>query len=339
MPKKNSYRPFVPNPEQVKLIPETSGNSVNGMNETRFRRPSYVYWGNNTDDIIHGELQKWFYTVDPEDPGYEQQRKHRQVALDLPLEEINPVTNHWPNEKWLKYFEKFKHEKLFDKFGATTFNLDWAFEDIKINFKNVILLGFQHNYDNIKTAPKPSAGLEVMRQYSRAAHGAKFVANWIRKSGWDAEPLTGPMSGKITMIPAAIKAGFGELGKHGSIINPEFGSSFRLSAVLTDAPIPMFEEKEYEIDDFCSKCKICEDACPPEAIFKEKKTVRGEKKWYVDFDKCIPFFNEHQGCSICIAVCPWSKPGIGFNLASKLKQRAQRLKEAKKKSLTAQSKA
>ena len=329
MPKDNSYRPFVPKPEQVKLMPEISGNSINGMDETEFRRPSYIYWGNNPDDIIHGKLQKWFYTVDPEDTGYEQQRMQRQVALDLPLEKINPITNHWLEEEWLKQFENFKNEKIFDKFGATKFNLDWAFENIKIKYENIIVLGFQHNYDNIKTAPKSSAGLEVMRQYSRAAHGAKFVANWIRKSGWDAEPLTGPMSGKITMIPAALKAGFGELGKHGSIINPEFGSSFRLSAILTDAPIPIFEEKEYEIDDFCSKCRVCEDACPPEAIFKEKKTVRGEKKWYVDFDKCIPFFNEHQGCSICIAVCPWSKPGIGLNLASKLQQRARRLKETK----------
>ena len=166
-----------------------------------------------------------------------------------------------------------------------------------------------------------------MRQYSRAASGAKNIANWLRKLGWDSEPLTGPMSGKITMVPAAIEAGFGELGKHGSIINPEFGSSFRLSAILTNAPIPLSSKQDHKVDDFCSKCRICEDACPPEAIFKEKKIVRGIKKWYVDFDKCIPFFNEHQGCAICIAVCPWSKPGVGFNLAAKLQSRAKRLTE------------
>ena len=329
MPKNNRYRPFVPNPEQMALMPEVSGNSINGLNENDFRRPSYVYWGDNPDDIVHGNLQKWFYTVDPQESGYEEQRKYRQVALDLPLEKLNSVISDFSEKEWLENFEIFKKQEIFDQIGATQFSLDWAFEGIEITFKNIVILGFQHDYDNIKTAPRSSAGLEVMRQYSRAAHGAKFIANWLRKSGWDAEPLTGPMSGKITMIPAALKAGFGELGKHGSIINPEFGSSFRLSAVLTDAPIPLFREREYQIDDFCSKCRICEDACPPEAIFKEKKTVRGEKKWYVDFDKCIPFFNEHQGCSICIAVCPWSKPGIGPNLALKLQQRALRLKKTK----------
>jgi len=53
--------------------------------------------------------------------------------------------------------------------------------------------------------------------------------------------------------------------------------------------------------------------------------VRGVEKWYVDFDKCIPFFAETSGCAICIAVCPWSLPGVGENLSDKLARRAARL--------------
>ena len=29
----------------------------------------------------------------------------------------------------------------------------------------------------------------------------------------------------------------------------------------------------------------------------------------------FPFFNQTHGCAICIAVCPWSRPGIGLALA------------------------
>lgn len=29
----------------------------------------------------------------------------------------------------------------------------------------------------------------------------------------------------------------------------------------------------------------------------------------MDFDKCVPYFNEHMGCGICLAACPWSQPG------------------------------
>jgi len=321
---KSPLRPFIPRPEQSELIPEITGNSINGLNELQFRRPRYVYWGNNPDEIAHGPLQKWFYTVNPQNPDFALERAKRQKALDLPLVNISDMPLNWSKEGWEEQTDTFKALKIFDKLGATPFDQKWAYEGIDISFKNIIVMGFQHDYQNIEFAPKPEAGAEVMRQYSRAAAGAKFMANFIRNAGWDAEPLMGPMSGKITMIPAALAAGFGELGKHGSIINPEFGSSFRLSAVLTDAPVYHNSREEHNIDEFCSTCRICEDACPPEAIFKEKKTVRGVNKWYVDFDKCLPFFNEHQGCSICIAVCPWSRPGLGLNLAKKLKRRSQR---------------
>ncbi|MEL6236711.1 MAG: 4Fe-4S dicluster domain-containing protein, partial [Pseudomonadota bacterium] len=124
--------------------------------------------------------------------------------------------------------------------------------------------------------------------------------------------------------PQAWACGFGELGKHGSLINPEFGSAFRLSAVLTDAPFALTPPRAFGIDGFCQSCRVCEDACPPEAIAPDKRSVRGEEKWYVDFDRCIPYFAETSGCAICIAVCPWSRPGVGLNLAAKLARRAER---------------
>jgi epoxyqueuosine reductase QueG len=132
------------------------------------------------------------------------------------------------------------------------------------------------------------------------------------------------MTGKILMIPPALECGFGELGKHGSLINPEFGSAFRLGAVLTDAPFALTDQRSFGVDGFCASCHVCEDACPPFAIGPEKQRVRGVDRWYVDFDACIPFFAESSGCAICIAVCPWSRPGVGLNLAAKLARRAER---------------
>ena len=187
-----------------------------------------------------------------------------------------------------------------------------------------IMLGVLHDYEAIAKAPEVEAGLEVVDQYIRAARAAKTVAGWMRTKGWEAEAVTGPMTGALAMIPPALACGFGELGKHGSIINPEFGASFRLSAVLTDAPFAATTARAHGVDDFCQSCRICEDACPPEALSAEKKTVRGVEKWYVDFDKCLPFFNQTHGCAICIAVCPWSRPGVGLNIAAKLARRSER---------------
>ena len=137
------------------------------------------------------------------------------------------------------------------------------------------------------------------------------------------------MAGPVLLIPPAIECGFGELGKHGSIINREYGSSFRLASVLTDIPLLPTQEENYGVDDFCSRCQVCSNACPPDAILPEKVMVRGEEKWYVDFDKCIPFFNENAGCAICIAVCPWSIPGRGPRIVEQLQRRQRRQASAK----------
>lgn len=163
-------------------------------------------------------------------------------------------------------------------------------------------------------------------QYGRTATAAKSLTDWLRRQGWDAEPVTGPMTTKVAPLPPAIACGIGELGKHGSLINPEYGSSFRPSAVLTDAPIAPTPTRSFGVDDFCRNCRVCEDACPPEAIGPDKQLVRGTRKWYVDLDRCLPFFNQHHGRTICIALCPWRRPGVGLNLAE-LTRRRQRQAE------------
>jgi epoxyqueuosine reductase QueG len=116
----------------------------------------------------------------------------------------------------------------------------------------------------------------------------------------------------------------GELGKHGSIINRKFGSNFRLAAVSTEIPLVLTENDMFGADEFCVNCRVCTDACPPDAIKDTKQLVRGETKWYVDFDKCIPYFAERLGCALCMVVCPWSRPGVAENLLTKLARRREK---------------
>lgn len=323
MAKPNPYRPFTPDPEQAEATPDLSGNTVNGLNEEQPRRARMVYWAPDPSAIPHGALQLYFYSQSAKVPEFAERRAHRQAVLDEPLPPLADKAVQRPPGVWTDALNDFVADGACDMTGVAEMRPEWVFEGHEIPQSRVIMIGVQHEYEEIRTAPEPRAGLEVMTQYTRAARAAKLIAGWLRTQGWAAEPVTGPMTGALAMIPPALACGFGELGKHGSIINPEFGSSFRLSAVLTDAPFEPTPARGFGIDAFCTNCRICQDACPPEALAPDKQIVRGTRKWYVDFDKCLPFFNQTHGCAICIAQCPWSRPGIGMNLAAKLARRAK----------------
>ena len=328
MPRPNPHRPFTPDPDQMARVPDVSGNAINGLGEETFRRPDVVYWSTDTTKIPHGRMQDYFYMRSNAAEGFAEAREKRRRINEAPLPPLSPVATQRAPEAWTAMLQRFVRDGDCEMTGVAEMNPDWAYAGVTIPQSRVIVVGVQHDYDRISTAPDWPAGREVLEQYTRAGAAAKKIAGWLRQDGWEAEPVTGPLTGSITLIPPALACGFGELGKHGSIINAEFGASFRLSAVLTDAPFAPTPPRDFGVDDFCTHCRICEDACPPEALFPEKKTVRGVTKWYVDFDKCLPFFNETHGCGICIAVCPWSRPGVGMNLAAKLARRSGRADRA-----------
>lgn len=325
MPRPNPHRPFVPDPEQMKRAPGIAGNAINGLGEDTFRRPDMVYWAPDADTIPHGEMQKYFYLRSNEVDGFAQARARRMKINEAPLPDVAANAAQNDPETWTRLLDQFVEAGDCEMIGVAEMDPNWVYEGHNVGQSRIIMIGVQHDYTEIRAAPAPTAGLEVVRQYTRAGATAKTITGWLHRKGWEAEAVTGPLTGTVTMIPPALACGFGELGKHGSIINPEFGASFRLSAVLTDAPFAPTPARSFGVDDFCQSCRVCEDACPPEALFSEKQTVRGTEKWYVDFDKCIPFFNQTHGCAICIAACPWSRPGVGLNLAAKLSKRAERL--------------
>ena len=324
---KSPYRPHLPNPGQLECVPDISGNTVNGLGESEFRRARPVYW-RDPDTIAHGELQKWFYTRDPDNPAIGEARQQRQKVLDLPYSEVSGKPVQQSPEAWSQQLAEYAGGLEMELFGITRLRPEWTFEGVQLDYDWVVMIGVAHDYDRISQAPRPEAGAEVVRQYGRAAKATTDITNWIRERGWDAQPQAGPMAGELLLIPPALACGFGELGRHGSIINRDYGSSFRLAAVLTNLPLLPTPEAHYGVDDFCSRCQVCSNACPPEAILPEKVTVRGEQKWYVDFDKCILFFNETFGCGICIAVCPWSIPGRGPRIVEQLQRRAERSNSA-----------
>lgn len=305
--------------------PEVSGNAINGVGEEAARRPSPVYW-HPPDAIPHGKLQLWFYQrTGNVDETLAEARRDRQRAIDEPLAPVADAPNERSAAEWTAEAKRVARECGADDVGVAPMRAEYVFEGHEVpKARWMIVIAVAQSYEAMKAAPSTRTLVEVTRQYARGTRVAKGLANWLRRNGQDAAPYGGPMAGSFVLIPAAIEAGLGELGRHGSIIHRRLGSNFRLACVLTDAPLVADGRDDFGGDDFCVNCHVCADACPPDAIKQEKTLVRGERRWYVDFDKCLPYFNEAMGCAICLAACPFSRPGVGPRLVEKLARRRDR---------------
>lgn len=305
-----------PSESQMSQWPEISGNTINGLGEEAPRRPSPLFW-HPPDTVPHGPVQLWFY-AQPQPPEVAEARKVRQQALEIPIEPVAATRMERTPAEWSAEIKRQAKALGADVVGITRMKQEWVFEGHTVPQQWIIVLGVAMSYEAYQHAPSPVAAAEIHLQYARGIRVSKLLANWLHAQGHDAFGTGGPMAGSFVMIPPAIEAGLGELGKHGSIINRELGASFRLACVLTDLPLVADNADVFGADDFCTRCRLCMDECPPDAILPQKAKVRGEERWYVDFDKCLPYFTEHLGCGICIAVCPWSRPGVAENLLVKM---------------------
>ena len=316
---------FTPLPEVLAVLPDVSGNDINGLGDDTGRQPTPVLW-HDPDILAHGELQTWFFANGCA-PGADTHRLKNLQFMKTPLPELAPTRPDWNAEKWTAEVKEAALAREADIVGIARLDQDWVFEGYEAPYDWIVVLGVAMDYACLSTAPSEKSQAEVHKQYGRATRAAHSLAGWMRRHGWDASPHGGPFAGPVLMIPAAIAAGLGELGKHGSIINRQFGSSFRLACVLTDMPLIPDASDIFGADDFCKSCQICVRVCPVDAIYSEKQMVRGTMKWYVDFDECILYFVENNGCGICIGQCPWSQTGVAPRLAEKLTKRKKRTGE------------
>jgi reductive dehalogenase len=182
-------------------------------------------------------------------------------------------------------------------------------DPIELSHKYAISMAFGQDLGLLRTGGTPLSDLEVGRAYSFSALVAAQVAAYIRALGWPARAHHVRSYG-VALVPVAVDAGLGELGRCGYLINRRLGANLRLACVTTDLPLAVDRPVDMGIQDFCRKCLKCATTCPPKAIPSgDPVVVRGVRKWKINPEQCLLYWGYlGSGCTICQTVCPWSKP-------------------------------
>lgn len=304
-----------------------SGNIINGLGETEKIAATQIFHGSGARELEWGKLELFFGLINPFKVSW------LNLVNRWMLRNADGVIS--KNKRNVESLSDMTSEikELAMKFGAGSVGISPMIKQAlykhgEINYTNAIVILYPMDGNEMKYVTTNRAGAETMRAYMEITKAAITLSEEIRAMGWRARAYC--EGADILHIPLAINAGLGELGKHGSLICREFGSSMRIATVLTDLPLNHDKPIDIAVDDLCIGCRRCTIDCPVDAISDDKQMVRGEEKWYVDFDKCVPYFTETAGCGICIEVCPWSKPDRGFSLSEKLlEKRAKKLNKEK----------
>ncbi|MCP9798692.1 4Fe-4S dicluster domain-containing protein [Cyanobium sp. Lug-B] len=304
--------------------PPISGNAINGLGEERPRRPDHVFFGDSYRRAW-GKLDWYFQVMEPT-------AIHRLIVRMFWQDRarVGPVapgvTTLGTPEEASAHIKALATRIGAGSVGITHLRPEFCYHDSNPDFAYAIAVAVPMDREEMLHTPSERSNQQIMRTYLDVNRVAIRLAHAIRALGYPAQASTNLAPGSSTEVlhvPIAIAAGLGQLGKHGSMITPEFGSNVRLATVLTDLPLAVDQPRDIGVDDLCAHCRICETNCPPHALFPEKQLVRGQRRWYVNFDKCAPYFAETRGCGICIEVCPWSTPGKGQELMRTLLERRQ----------------
>jgi len=173
-----------------------------------------------------------------------------------------------------------------------------------------------------QVVPSRESAIECLRVYFTLGETVIRLAAHIRSLGYPCRVEHPIGDSDLLHIPIGLKAGFGELGRHGSIIHPRLGPLFRMGSVTTSISLATDAPVDAGIAKFCDACRACRKFCPPQAIPDDRspeagKDHLGHDRYVVDTGRCFPYFAKHSYCSICLPVCAynhkeWARDFDGF---------------------------
>ena len=140
-------------------------------------------------------------------------------------------------------------------------------------------------------------------------NGYNAIANTTDRVVWNKEDHTTPLPHKTV----ATKAGLGWIGKSCILVTKEFGGAFRMSVVLTDAPLPADNPIT---ESQCGGCRKCVDACPAQCLKNVNWKAGMAREEIADIFACDTTMRKNMMalhgyemtiCGKCFAVCPYTQ--------------------------------
>ena len=237
--------------------------------------------------------------------------------------EVNPDRTHFDDPAQAAQAIKQKAFELgADEVGVAAIEASDVYKGRTVTEKFAIVIAQRMLWREFQEVPSHDSAVECLRVYFSLGEVVIRLAAYIRELGYPCTVEHPIGDSNVLHIPLALKAGFGELGRHGSIIHPKMGPLFRLGSVITDMPLQIDHPIDAGIAAFCDKCKACRIYCPAKAIPDHRspeagKDHLGNDRYVVDTGKCFPYFATHNYCSICLPVCvyqhkEWAKDFDGF---------------------------
>jgi epoxyqueuosine reductase len=185
-----------------------------------------------------------------------------------------------------------------------------------------IAVGQRMRWREFQVVPSRESAIECLRVYFTLGETVIQLAAHIRSLGYACRVEHPIGDSNLLHVPIGLKAGFGELGRHGSIINPALGPLFRMGSVATSMSLAIDRPIDAGIARFCDSCRACRKYCPADAIPDDRSPEAGQDhlgydRYMVDTGRCFPYFATHSYCSICLPVCvynhkEWARDFDGF---------------------------
>jgi reductive dehalogenase len=190
---------------------------------------------------------------------------------------------------------------------------DWG-REIPSPLPYAIVIATEMDAEMVGGAPHTPSVVESGMNYAKGAYISSILANYIAELGYPAVAHH-LRHYDLVLVPVAVDAGLGELGRFGYLITDPFGPRVRLAAVTTSLPLTPDQPMDLGVQKFCARCLKCAETCPSRSIPDGRKTVyNGVEKWKLDEESCFGYWAKvGTDCNICMAICPYSRPNRSFH--------------------------